>query len=674
MVLAAAVACVTASTPSAGLPADPLALNDCDVVAWSGVADNGRQIFAGDADGGATISVSDQGDGPVATQNEQPAWSPDGEMLAWSGVVDGVREILVANISGLNRRAVSNQSALATAGNRAPAWSPDGSRLAWIGFDGMTDRLVIADPVGAGAAVASASLESVEGFDWHPDGGRLAVSASAGSGSAVFVVDVVNDEVAEISTVDGGPTTSSTPVWSRDGQHLAWSGWSGSRWDVYVAHADGSERSSPSESNVIGGRDSVLPAWHPIEPRLTWAAGLPFFDPDWGIHRAMPDGSDHELVFGSANLDGRPLMVSHSPEGRRMTIGSQIEASYAPFPEPRWGTEFAALTTGNSGAIWRPGRNAVESLTVENAVPVLDSPTIARLRVDANCYTVVDASGLVPPCAERWGAVVTPPTVLESPTRLGPITADGSWSGVMAPGSHEVEYAIRAVTGGACGTEVDVAIHGGPTLAVAAFEDCPAGPTPFTDLSSTSFAYADVGCIYSLGVTGGTSATSYSPGDPVTREQMAAFLARLFRAADGVCAVEDPPFTDVPVSSYAHGDVGCIYGAGITTGTSATTYGPTEPVTREQMAAFLVRLHRAVGDGCRDRLGDWYPFGDVDASSFAYEEIACLHRLGVTTGTGSGTYSPAAYVTREQMAAFLARLWRTLVLGRPGTSTELFGD
>jgi len=39
-----------------------------------------------------------------------------------------------------------------------------------------------------------------------------------------------------------------------------------------------------------------------------------------------------------------------------------------------------------------------------------------------------------------------------------------------------------------------------------------------------------VGCIYGLGVTTSTSATAYSPGDYVTREQMAAFLARLFNA------------------------------------------------------------------------------------------------------------------------------------------------
>ncbi len=46
-----------------------------------------------------------------------------------------------------------------------------------------------------------------------------------------------------------------------------------------------------------------------------------------------------------------------------------------------------------------------------------------------------------------------------------------------------------------------------------------------------SFAYEAVACIKDVGVTSGTSATLHSPGDLVMREQMAAFIARFWRAA-----------------------------------------------------------------------------------------------------------------------------------------------
>ena len=79
-------------------------------------------------------------------------------------------------------------------------------------------------------------------------------------------------------------------------------------------------------------------------------------------------------------------------------------------------------------------------------------------------------------------------------------------------------------------------------------------------------------------------------------EKMAAFLARLWRAAGNECpegpTEKDPPFTDVPASSFAADDIVCIWRLGITTGTSFTTYSPEQSVTREQMAAFLGRLIR----------------------------------------------------------------------------------
>ncbi|MEQ8840827.1 MAG: S-layer homology domain-containing protein [Acidimicrobiales bacterium] len=52
-------------------------------------------------------------------------------------------------------------------------------------------------------------------------------------------------------------------------------------------------------------------------------------------------------------------------------------------------------------------------------------------------------------------------------------------------------------------------------------------------------------------------------------------------------------------------------------------------------------------------------FTDVAASSFAAADIACIKALGITTGTSPTTYDPTGSVTREQMAAFLARTWRT---------------
>ncbi len=110
------------------------------------------------------------------------------------------------------------------------------------------------------------------------------------------------------------------------------------------------------------------------------------------------------------------------------------------------------------------------------------------------------------------------------------------------------------------------------------------------------------------------------------------------------------PFTDIPTGSFARADIELIYDLGITKGIAPDSYGPSDRVTREQMAAFLARLWRALGNTCPD---DPSPFTDM-VNSFAVDDVACIFALGITTGTSPTTFTPAGSVTREQMAAFLA--------------------
>ncbi|MEQ8841672.1 MAG: S-layer homology domain-containing protein [Acidimicrobiales bacterium] len=180
--------------------------------------------------------------------------------------------------------------------------------------------------------------------------------------------------------------------------------------------------------------------------------------------------------------------------------------------------------------------------------------------------------------------------------------------------------------------------------------------TPFSDVPDTSFAADGVRCLYNLGVTTGTTGTTYSPSDDVTREQMAAFLARMYKAMTGDDApIVTHPFTDISPTSFAKDSIAQIYGLGITTGTSATTYSPNDLVTREQMAAFIARTYEAANDATAAIVDT--PFTDVSATSFAKDAVAKIYGLEITTGTTPTTYSPGDNVTREQMAAFLARLY-----------------
>jgi hypothetical protein len=77
------------------------------------------------------------------------------------------------------------------------------------------------------------------------------------------------------------------------------------------------------------------------------------------------------------------------------------------------------------------------------------------------------------------------------------------------------------------------------------------------------------------------------------------------------------PFTDVAANSIFFCAIAEAYFSGLTNGTSATTYSPTAPVPREQMAAFITRTHdSALRRGSRRAaLNQWWTPTTISASA-----------------------------------------------------------
>ncbi len=201
----------------------------------------------------------------------------------------------------------------------------------------------------------------------------------------------------------------------------------------------------------------------------------------------------------------------------------------------------------------------------------------------------------------------------------------------------------------------------------------------FADVPAGHPNARDIDCIAHLGITKGTSATTYSPDQTVTREQMALFLTRLL------------PFFDLFPSEFpdrvAFTDIGHLSAAsrlaiaqladaslGITKGTSSTTFSPGAPVRRDHMALFLWRLMYpyvpAAGAGLsygpfevwaghQDGVEIGTPFTDIEpyesyrgrpSTSAAITE---LWELGVVSGISPTTYGPGTLITRASMADFM---------------------
>jgi hypothetical protein len=167
----------------------------------------------------------------------------------------------------------------------------------------------------------------------------------------------------------------------------------------------------------------------------------------------------------------------------------------------------------------------------------------------------------------------------------------------------------------------------------------------FNDLGTSTFVN-EIAWMAGAGITRGCSGHEFCPKDVVTREQMAVFIAR---ALDLPRAINPHPFTDIG-DSPAQGQIASVWDFAITSGCTPTLFCPDDPVTREQMAAFLDRgyeFDRTPADFFTD-----------DEASFAEPEINRAAGAGVTTGCTATTYCPKATVTREQMAAFIYRAER----------------
>jgi hypothetical protein len=172
----------------------------------------------------------------------------------------------------------------------------------------------------------------------------------------------------------------------------------------------------------------------------------------------------------------------------------------------------------------------------------------------------------------------------------------------------------------------------------------------FLDVPLDNVFYTQIGKLSARQVTLGCGAGNYCPQGGVTREQMAAFIIR----ALGDFAPPPPAsqrFSDVPPSNVFYGFIEQMAVRQITLGCGAGIYCPGNQVTREQMAAFMIRA-----------LGDFTPpvppnqrFTDVPPANVFYGFIEQMAVRRVTLGCGTGIYCPSNGVTREQMAAFLVR-------------------
>ena len=110
---------------------------------------------------------------------------------------------------------------------------------------------------------------------------------------------------------------------------------------------------------------------------------------------------------------------------------------------------------------------------------------------------------------------------------------------------------------------------------------------PFTDVKESDYFFKPVLWAKENGITSGTSATTFSPYNPCTRGQSMTFLWHALGDPEPVNT--DNPFKDVKEGDYFSKPVLWAKENGVTGGTSATTFSPGNACTRGQIVTFLYK-------------------------------------------------------------------------------------
>jgi hypothetical protein len=295
------------------------------------------------------------------------------------------------------------------------------------------------------------------------------------------------------------------------------------------------------------------------------------------------------------------------------------------------GVKQVTLQSCNSGGCSAP---VTRTIVVLDPMPHIGSAAIPPLVGVGQIVSLTAVTTGRPPLSHTWKFVnlISPDLVATG----NPAT----WTAPALPGEYVAHLDVANIDGSTSSVPVPVTVV----------------PWAFADVPPTYWAWKWIENLNTRGVSTncGTSPLRFCPDAAMTRGEMAIFL---LRAKDGAAYV--PPacvtasFADVPCSDPLAPWVEELVRRGVTVGCGNGNYCPSNPVTRDQMAVFLLVTREGTGyfpsNTCPPA-----PFNDVPCTTPFAPWVKELVTRGVTAGCGSGAYCPGMTVSRAQMSIFIS--------------------
>lgn len=175
---------------------------------------------------------------------------------------------------------------------------------------------------------------------------------------------------------------------------------------------------------------------------------------------------------------------------------------------------------------------------------------------------------------------------------------------------------------------------------------------PFIDVEEDAWYTGAVQYVYERGIMNGTEETSFSPNTSTTRGMIATILHRLEYTPD---VTGTNPFADVEATSWYTEAIIWAAESGLVEGYGDGTFGPHDPITREQMVTLLYRYAR-YKEFDTEITGDISVFSDADqVSAYAVDAMNWAVGLELIVGMENNALLPYGNATRAQIATLLMR-------------------
>lgn len=175
----------------------------------------------------------------------------------------------------------------------------------------------------------------------------------------------------------------------------------------------------------------------------------------------------------------------------------------------------------------------------------------------------------------------------------------------------------------------------------------------FTDIASVPWAQEAILALADQGVIKGTSETTFSPNDPISRGDFVTLLVRLL----GLNGEIGEGFADVPTDSYYYETITTAKSMGVIDGVGNNMFEPESSISRQDMMTMTYRALSRLGLTENWTKSDLSSFGDTnEISDYAFESVQFVVGGGLIAGDENGNIAPLANTTRAETAVFLYRL------------------